>query len=308
MTVVNHLDTNTLLASLTPMLADTSPGELQTLVGTHLFDEKLDGVRAIAAMGPSGFTMRNRNGRDTTLTYPEISVAADLIPGPWIIDGEIVAVNGAFQDIARRDKQTSPTAVATAMATIPARFVAFDVLYDPDLGDVRHYPYSERRALLNGLGLSGDTITVSRASHNPELYDHIRSEGGEGVIAKRLTARYTPGRSPHWLKYKSKHSVTCIAIGYEPGKGARAAIGAVLLAMVGEDGAQSVGKVGSGFTAKTIAEMKTALDAGQLPLLEVECLGKTRNHLLRQPIFKGLRTDLNLLDATAAQLTALPTT
>lgn len=314
MTVAAHYDVNTMLSTLVPMLADTDDVELSTLVGTHIFDEKVDGYRAMAAFGPSGLSIRNRTGVDISMAMPDLELTSPgRLPttvgdGYWILDGEIITDSGKFQDAAKRCKQTKAGMIASLAKEHPAVFVAFDVLYDPDLGDVRHLPYEQRRSLLRGMPLDEHRWRLSVASNDPGLYDVIRAQGGEGVIAKRKTSVYSQGRKKDWLKFKSKHSVTCIAMGYEPGNGARADIGAVLLCMIENGAATPVGRVGSGFTRRTIADMKIALDAGRLPVIEVECLGVTRDRRLRQPVFKGLRTDKGLHDAVITQLDELPTT
>jgi len=302
-----------LLVTLNPMLADTSDIKLETLSGTHLFDTKVDGVRAIAAWDGNALTMRNRNGRQMD-NYLDLEVAAAGIPGPVILDGEIIAASGKFQDIAWRDKQRGVKAIK-AMQDCPAYFLAFDILWHPDKGDVRHLPYIQRRELLVGLYLEqcgGSRWRVTEASTDPKFYDVIRSLGGEGVVAKRYTARYEPGRRSTWLKYKSKHRITCIGTGYEPGKGARIAFGAMFLSVLDDGEPINVGRVGSGFTLPETLEMKAIFDAAQsaadLPLIEIECLGITREGKLRQPVFIGWRTDLNMNEATAAQLATLPVT
>jgi bifunctional non-homologous end joining protein LigD len=302
-----------LLTTITPMLADTSDIKLETLSGTHLFDTKVDGLRAIAAWDGRTLTMRNRNGRQMD-NYLDLEVAAAGLPCPVILDGEIVAASGKFQDAAWRDKQRGVKAIK-AMQDCPAQFRAFDILWHPGYGDVRHLPYIERRRLLVSLilaGMGGGRWSITQASTDPKFYDVIRALGGEGVVAKRYTARYEPGRRSSWLKYKSKHRITCIGTGYEPGKGARLAFGAMFLSVLDDGEPIDVGRVGSGFTLPETLEMKAIFDAAQsaadLPLVEIECLGITREGKLRQPVFIGWRTDLNMNEATAAQLAALPVT
>lgn len=312
-TPVSEPPIHDVLNGIVPMLADTRDVAIESLQGTHLFDTKLDGVRAIAAWDGQRLTMRNRNGRQMD-QYLDLEVAAAGMPFPVILDGEIVAGSGKFQDIAARDKRRGAKAVS-GMLECPAFFVAFDILWHPVTGDARHHHYGDRRLMLEGLELSkhgGGRWTVSPASTDPKFYDAVRTLGGEGVVAKRLAARYQAGRSQSWLKFKSKHRVTCIGTGYEPGKGARDAFGALFLSIITVDGARQIGKVGSGFTLPETLEMKATLDAAttvaDLPLVEIECLGITRDGKLRQPVFIGYRTDLAITDATEAQLSSLPVT
>jgi len=312
-------DVRTTLGLLQPMLALAGgrPELLPTLVGSHIFDEKLDGIRALAAFDHEGLVLRNRNGRDITANYPDLEQSAiGLLQGPLILDGEIVASHGKFQDIARRDKQKQPAAILRAMLDIPATFMAFDVLHHPYRGDVRHLNYTERRDLLADLLGNGSTHwAMTTASGDPAFFDKIRLMGGEGVIAKRRTARYTAGRNEAWLKFKTVQSITCLAVGYEPGNGRRADMGAILLGLIKDNSIVLVGKAGSGFSQATATDMKNALDAvaasgdySALPLVEIECLGRSRDNKLRQPAFKGVRSDLMLHDARYEQIENLPQT
>lgn len=308
------LTTISLMESLTPMLAEAArPDVLPTLVGSHVFDEKLDGIRAMAAWDETGnFALRNRNGADITMRYPEIALAATTsgFVGPLLLDGEIVAADGSFQDIAWRDKQKGRHA-----DKVPAIFTAFDVLVHPDMGDVRHEPYALRRQLLNGLTLEGQ-FARSLCSPDPAFFDRIKLLGGEGVVAKRLRAPYARGRNSDWLKVKALYSVTALATGYQPGHGSRSEMGAIFLSVLdhpvkGGVILRPIGKAGSGFSATTALDMKEAIDLAtdldSVPVVEIECLGATRSGVLRQPVFKGVRSDLTYEAATFDQLKELPT-
>lgn len=308
--------TDRLMSLGEPMLADSGrPEALEGLSGTHVFDEKLDGIRALVAWDGAEVRIRNRNGADITSRYPEIELAALDARGPMILDGEVMALDGKFESIAWRDKQKGGGA-----HKVPAKFVAFDVLHHPMQGDVRHLTYAERRLLLNDLHAANPgAFQITTASASPSFFDHIKDMGGEGVIAKRLTGRYSRGRSSDWLKVKAIYSVTCVAVGYDPGNGSREALGALRLAVFepGDGGyaVHSLGRVGSGFSPTTALEMRDLIDAAtvpplrisNLPVVEVECLGVTSNGVLRQPVYKGIRTDLEWTSALRSQLTSIPT-
>jgi bifunctional non-homologous end joining protein LigD len=309
------LTTLDVLETISPMLATAArPEVLTTLVGSHVFDQKLDGVRALAAWSENDFAIRNRNGRDLTMAYPDLCLASTQYAGPMILDGEIIAESGKFEDIAWRDKQKGH---ADAVRKVPARFVAFDVLHHPTEGDVRHLPYARRRQLLQGLALSGH-FDISLASPDPQFFERIKALGGEGVIAKNLQAPYAKGRSNDWLKIKAVYSVTAIVTGYEPGSGARGELGAILVSLLedmpnGGRMVRPIGKAGSGFSVKTSLEMKALIEAaiesgalGDFPIVEVECLSVTRSGVLRQPTYKGLRSDKGALDCTVDQLSDIP--
>lgn len=291
-----------------PMLAQPNTHDLHSLAGRYVFDEKVDGVRALAAVGPRGFRLVNRNHVDRTERYPDLALTGQDLPD-CVLDGEIVTLDESlgFEGIAKRDKQQSVSAVIRAAHDLPAKFVAFDVLRVADI-DVRTTPYSQRRVLLEELMSNApQNFRVSEISYLASFYDRLRNEGKEGVIAKLVTAPYVSGRSASWLKHKAKYRLTTIVVGYLPGTGKRKECGAFLLALLDEKGIPvPMGKVGSGFTDADIAEYKARLDDSKLWLAEIETMGLTDSGALRQPIFKGERTDLSLTDASTTQLNTLP--
>jgi bifunctional non-homologous end joining protein LigD len=55
-----------------------------------------------------------------------------------------------------------------------------------------------------------------------ELFQLAKEKGFEGIIAKRKTSVYRPGkRSPDWLKIKSRPQQEFIVCGFTEGKGSR---------------------------------------------------------------------------------------
>lgn len=292
-----------------PMLADVCEQDLSTLVGTHVFDQKLDGVRALLGTSRTGFALRNRSGRDIVGNFPEIEAGATFaLREGLVLDGEITAKEGSFTEINRRGRVLRPGANGWLDAKdCPAQFTAFDILHHPKEGDVRHWAYAERRQLLDSLGINGHGFETSLASPDPAFYEQIKALGGEGVVAKRLASRYVKGRKKDWLKFKTTREVTAIAVGYEPGKGSRADCGAFLLVMIdANDKPVHVGKVGGGMTRDEVTAIKDRIDNRETPILEVTVLGRTKNDILRQPTFKGFRSDLEVHDIRTNQLNALP--
>lgn len=302
---------------LRPMLAEPSRDiDINTLRGTHMFDVKVDGVRSIAVWQPAQpqqLVLTNRNGRCQNDSYPEILAAAGIELPPdtsLILDGEIITRSGRFEDIARRDKITRPDDAARAAQRDPALFYAFDLLAMGEV-DMRNWPYSKRRvmleAILTGSGRPHGVFGVTAVSDDPGFLDVVARVGGEGVIAKRADSPYKRGRQSSWLKYKITHSLTCIAVGYEPGEGSRAHFGAMQLAMLDDAGMPvPVGRVGTGFSTDDTWEAKQRLDAGEFFVVEVHVANVTRDGKLRFPSFKGVRTDVDITAATLNQLKAIP--
>lgn len=295
--------------TIEPMLAvsERSGPTLETLVGTHGFDLKLDGVRALLYWDGKAVRLMNRNSVDITNRYPDVVSQFPQLAGPLILDGEIVARDNSFESIAIRDRQTNARSVAAAAAKMPAFFIAFDVLRVASSEDMTRRPWIDRRNVLTALGqLHGfDTTPWTK---DAALFKLCRQKGLEGVIAKRLTSTYQPGRrSADWVKFKCTHRVSCVPVGYETGTGSRSRFGAMHLAMVGPTGPVMVGRVGTGFTEREIDELKARLDRGELFVVEIETLNVTKGGQLRFPVYKGIRADLSPTEATIDQLSKLPT-
>jgi bifunctional non-homologous end joining protein LigD len=123
----------------------------------YLFEPKLDGQRIMGMVEPSGVTLTNRRGLETTATYPEMAaLAGALAPHSAVLDGEVVAFNQkgqtSFQRLQRRMHVAQPA--PQLLAQTPVSFVVFDVLWlDGQLLVDR--PQTERRAILDGLAING---------------------------------------------------------------------------------------------------------------------------------------------------------
>lgn len=281
--------------------------------GDWLFQQKIDGVRVIAYVGPTGTVLRNRNGVDVTSRFPELGYQCDI---PRVYDGEVVCVSGSFADTAIRDKQQNPADVLAQMKIRPVVYEVFDLLEENGV-DLTGHAYLER---LRRLDLAaryqpmsgvknwpGDRYQLLPAmSDGPALLEHSKERGWEGIIAKRIASAYRQHRSHDWLKFKNTYSVSCVPVGYEPGEGARSHFGAMLLAMVDGTTVTQVGRVGTGFSEAETRELKARIDAKELFVVEIECLNRTASGVLRFPVYKGTRSDLSVLDATIDQLADLP--
>jgi bifunctional non-homologous end joining protein LigD len=304
--------------ALLPMLA--RPGQLPPDEARWSFEVKWDGVRALAYIKPGRLRLESRNQRDITESYPEVrGILLNVGMREAIFDGEIVAFGQdgrpSFGLLQRRMHVTSPGAVKRLAASTPVVYAIFDLLYlDGHLQLER--PYSDRRATLESLGLSGPAWRVPAAhpGEGKRLFAATREQGLEGVIAKRLDARYEPGRrSGHWLKIKHTHRQELVIGGWLPGEGRRTErIGALLMGYYDGDVFTYAGRVGTGFTERTLDELAAQLaplrqaagpfGAGpKLPreaifvrpelVAEVEFTEWTADGIMRAPSFKGLRFD-----------------
>ncbi|MFD9591979.1 hypothetical protein ACFWA9_04370 [Kitasatospora sp. NPDC059973] len=281
---------------------------------------KWDGARAIAYRHEDGrIQLTGRNGTDYTARFPEITEALAGVPGPLVLDGEIVVMsNGlpSFSALQGRIHRTRAASVRTGATTTPALFIAFDVLHTdrPLLAE----PYLRRRAVLEGLDLDRPGLRVPPTwTSVTDAYGWTREHRLEGVIAKRADSPYTPGaRTRHWIKIKHLKTADVVLGGWLPGGTTGTTVRAVLVGAPVEPGRLTfVGSVGTGFAtaerralAATLRRLATPLSpfagtAGALGLprgteirfvrpelrAEVEFLELTPAGRLRHPVWRGLR-------------------
>ncbi|MFF3399618.1 hypothetical protein ACFYW6_13975 [Streptomyces sp. NPDC002659] len=195
------------LPALSPMLAVIGPLPGPETEAEYAYETLWNGARVIVHL-PGDGSVRLLSGQDVTAQYPELQALAALLPGPEaVLDGEIVTLDGQGRaSVARLQQRMSlhhPTAVAHAREDLPVQLMLYDILYlgEPTL----QLPYTARRDLLDDLALAAPGITVPPAwpAMAAEALAHTLTEGYDGVVAKRLTSPYLPGRrSRDWIKIK----------------------------------------------------------------------------------------------------------
>ena len=118
----------------------------------HLFEVKWDGTRMLVFRDASGCRLLNRHGAHRTTQYPEFAGLTQL-PVGTILDGEMIVLQQGQPDFGRllsRDLACQPLKIQLLARSLPATYVAFDLLY------ARHrsllsQPLHERRAQLRAL-------------------------------------------------------------------------------------------------------------------------------------------------------------
>jgi bifunctional non-homologous end joining protein LigD len=249
---------------IAPMLATL--GDLPTGTG-WAYEFKWDGVRAVSYLDAAGVRLFSRNDRDVSGSYPELAELARLLAGRRaVLDGEIVALDAtgrpSFAQLQRRMHVVEP--VVSLLAAVPVAYYVFDLLH-LDGRDTLDLPYRQRRELLATLPVRGDAVQLPEHyldAAGTDVLAAARRRGLEGVVAKRLTSVYRPGRrSPDWIKTPINHTQEVVIIGFKPGEGRRAGtIGSLALAVHDSDGRLSfAGGVGTGFTQAALAQLQQQL-------------------------------------------------
>jgi ATP-dependent DNA ligase len=161
----------------------------------------------------------------------------------------------------------------------------FDVLW-LNGRDVTSLPLDARRALLSELPLSPPLQRVP-AITDERPWERACREGWEGVIAKRRDAPYEHRRSKNWLKMKCEASQELVVGGFTDPQGARAGLGALLVGYHEQDDLVFAGKVGTGFDAKLLLELRARLNALEIPTAPFTRgvgLPRVRTHWVRPEI------------------------
>jgi bifunctional non-homologous end joining protein LigD len=289
------------------------------------YEMKWDGIRAVATVRGDEVTLRTRNGLDVTGSYPELAeTLPDALGGrDAVLDGEIVALDDtgrpSFGLLQQRMGLSKPGDVERARGRTPVKYFVFDVLDDPKL------PYAERRTRLAAVVHDEGAIVVP-----PDAGSDLRAAlatsaelGLEGVMAKRRDGPYRVGkRSRDWIKLKHHRTQEVVIGGWRPGNGARAdTVGSLLLGVRDGDGFRYVGRVGTGFADKELHILRARLDRiarktsplEDVPAAdardahwvtpnlvgEVEYAEVTSDGRLRQPSWRGWRTDKDAADVIA---------
>jgi bifunctional non-homologous end joining protein LigD len=308
-------------SSLQPMLA--TAGQLPTEGDGWAFEIKWDGVRTILFVEGGRVRAQSRNDLDVTASFPELAEIGEFLGmTTCVLDGEVVALGEDgrpnFARLQRRMHVANQREARRRASVDPVSFVAFDVLYLHGHSLLASH-YDERRAQLESLHLSGPSFTTTESFRDVSGRDILAAtvaNGLEGVVAKRRSSTYKPGRrTPDWIKIKSFRTQEVVIGGWTDGRGERQGeLGALLLGVPDDEGLRYVGKVGTGFATRDREALlsdlrplmrRTSPFATPLPAAEtaaahfvrpslvgeVEFSEWTTARRLRQPTWRGLRPD-----------------
>jgi ATP-dependent DNA ligase len=225
-----------------------------------LFERKLDGIRLLAFRNDREVRLLSRNRLPQNC--PSIAEAVLNLPvSDVILDGELTwSRSGTVYHV-------------------------FDVLW-LNGRDLTSLPLVERQALLDTLPLRMPLARVTPIT-DAKPWERACSEGWEGVIAKRRDSRYEHRRSPHWLKMKCEASQEFVVGGFTDPQGSRVALGALLVGYFENEDFVFAGKVGTGFDAALLRDLRARLDALEIPeppFTKAVGLPRVRAHWVRPEI------------------------
>ena len=292
--------------------------------GDWLYELKFDGIRAMAIKNDRKVSLISRNGNKLDARFPEIVEAVKNLPvREYVIDGEVVALDedgrSSFQLLQGLEMEGRKA---------PLRFYVFDLL-QLDGKSLLGLPLEQRKQVLAKICENvGDPIRYSGeiSGDVKSLLAEVKRRGLEGLIGKQRNSVYEPGRrSGTWIKLKCINEQEFVIGGYTPPAGSRKYFGAILVGYYEIGKLRFAGKVGSGFTEKSLSMLHKKFREEEhddcpfvdLPskqggewvqgitpsmmkkmhwvnpkfVAEIKFAEWTRDQKLRQPVFLGMRED-----------------
>jgi bifunctional non-homologous end joining protein LigD len=308
-----------------PMLATPVDGAFSS--PDWLFEVKWDGYRVEAVVRGGRARIWTRNRKDAATYFPDLAG-----PAPWIraadaiVDGEMVALDtqgrpsfGLLQErtglrglevaTGRRRPETERLS-PEERAAIPLVYWVFDLLH-VDGRSLLGVPLVERKQLLQRLLRPHPMVRFAAhvEADGEEFLEAAREQELEGIIAKRRTSVYEPGRrSSAWLKIKLRREQELVVAGWLEGEGSYKDLGSLVVAVNQDGHLRHAGQVGSGINTRMRRELLATLrkiersssvlePTPRLPrvhwveprvVIRAEFAEWTRDGLVRQAAFKGV--------------------
>jgi len=256
---------------LLPMLAQIAEDFDEVLTahgGTTALEYKYDGARIQLHRDGDRVSIWTRRLSDVTRSLPDVVETArrELADAPFILDGEVLALDGAgrplpFQELMRRFRRVHE--VERLVRELPLTLYFFDCLM-ADGRSLIDEPYRRRweaLAAVTGGRYLAERALVSSAEAAREIQARALAAGHEGVVAKDLRSTYEPGgRGKRWFKLKVAETVDCVIIAVDRGSGRRSKwLSNYHLAVRDGETFADVGKTFKGFTDRQFVEMTERL-------------------------------------------------
>ncbi|HSS50148.1 MAG TPA: DNA ligase D, partial [Thermoanaerobaculia bacterium] len=307
--------------------------ELATLVDAvpagdeWVHEIKYDGYRALCHLEDGKARLITRQGNDWTDRFTPVARAAEALPvRQAILDGEVVVLEA--------NGTSSFQALQNALSENRGKdlvYFVFDLLY-LDGYDLRPAPLAARKAALGRL-MEGQSGVVRFGDHveadGEGFYKQACDFGLEGIVCKRGDLPYRTGRTKDWLKVKCLKRQEFVIVGFTDPEGSRPGFGALLLAVHEGKDLVYAGKVGTGYTERTLLDLRRKMDklavdkpAFKNPprgaearrshwvkpqlVAEVAFSEWTREGILRHSTFQGLREDKKPADVVRERPKELP--
>jgi ATP-dependent DNA ligase len=241
-----------------PLRPPIEPMETRQVEGIPTGDEwiyepKWDGFRCVAFRSGDDVELESKSGQSLTRYFPEIVAALrGLGATHFVLDGELFIEAGAgfdFDALLQRIHPANSRVQMLARQT-PARYAVFDLLVDEKKSPLYERALERRRKALEAFArryfLRDAAIVVSPATTDIAVArEWLASDAArlDGVIAKRLDAKYDFGHRDAVVKVKRRYTADCVVGGFRLAKDG--SVASLLLGLYDDGKLDHVGFVGS---------------------------------------------------------------
>jgi bifunctional non-homologous end joining protein LigD len=294
-----------------PMLAEL--GEKPFDDPDWRYEIKWDGYRIMAQLDKGKVKLISRNGQDYTSKFAPVVAELEQLHVSAVIDGEMVVVD----DSGKSHFQMLQNYLRTQSGDLV--YYAFDLPH-LDGHDLTGLPLDQRQELLRRVLPQGPHLKLSEAiaGQGLALFKQASALGLEGLIAKRSSSLYRPGkRTSDWLKLKTRHRQEAVIVGWTEPRGGRQYFGTLVLGVYDHGQLIFAGHSGGGFSDADLQDLHhrlLKLEVKACPITpepktnepahwvkpelvcEVEFTEWTSDGSMRHPVFLGLREDKSARD------------
>lgn len=279
-----------------------------------VFEIKYDGFRMVCFCEKGKVNLLSRNHIDFTRKFVEIAEEISKLSKSraFVFDGEIVALDKDckpdFQALQNHLKFGSNAQIV---------FMIFDLLA-LDGQDLRSLPLLERKEKLKELLKNFDSVLLQFCEHfegdGQKFFEAVKQMQLEGIVCKKKSSVYDGRRNETWLKCKCYLRQEFVVCGFL--RSEKKELSALLLGVFENNKLKYVGKCGTGFDERTSKKLLKLFKKNTTKICpfqnnpitkksdqvfwmktrfvcDVQFAQVTKDGVLRQASFKGLREDKN---------------
>ena len=280
-----------------------------------LYEMKYDGYRILAFVEGNSVRLITRNGNDITKRFFKIaSSLIDLAKGrAMVLDGEIVVTDDSgktdFQALQNYLKAQKPQTLT---------YIIFDLLAI-DGEDIRGHSLMDRKEKLESLMQDApNNLYYSRyvKGYGKESFAAACEAGMEGIVGKKPDSIYSGNRNDDWIKLKCDKRQEFVIGGYSLSDKRTSGVSSLLLGVYDGEELIYAGRAGTGISENDMIVLESyfqGLKRLESPFkqepktksnekitwlepklaAEIKFAEWTKDNLLRQASYKGLRADKN---------------